>query len=1383
MKKILQLLVLFVLSQSWQPLFAQSGIYAWDAVNAGTYGSCGGGTYSDIRNNSPSYGYIDQLGQANPEIYYTFTLTNASAVTISTCGSPLGDTYLHLLDAYGNEIASNDDYGPSCSGYQASMQATLSAGTYYVAAEGYGGNTGNIATTITVADNGSSNTPPGAYFSNAIDAGTLSPGTPFSSTLSNSACYGNDFNHSSNQPSNDIFYKFTLGSSAIVSLSTCGSGLSDTFLHLLDASGNQITFNDDVGPLCTSAQASIQTTLSAGTYYVVTEGYGTNSGSITTTIGIVSSGNSNCAPLGTPSTDQNYVQTLTPRVPVSNAATLMSGSICDVNQTIQYFDGLGRPLQTVQVKGSPGFNDVIQPFIYDSFGREAQKYLPYTATGNSGSYRPGATAEQSGFYNTPPAGVKQNTTPFALTIFEPSPLNRPLVQGAPGFDWQPAQGHTVRTAYGSNDATGNYSVRQYSAALSGANDGRTLSSSQNYTAGQLYLTILKNENYNDATDGLEGQTHEYKDKEGHVVLKRTFNIKNGSLEMLSTYYVYDDLGNLSFVLPPKANPDNGLSSTADQGTLDDLCYQYRYDGRNRMVEKKLPGKGWEFMVYNTLDQVVMSQDANQRNKSPNEWTFNKYDAQGRVIITGIWKSPGTYASSNVTSPSRSDRNGIQNYLNQTGAVKWEVLDNTTKSGYNNRSDPDFNSPQIYLTINYYDDYSFLGNTNIVANPVTSIYQPPGQGQLNHPRGLPTGTRTAILGTDNLLLTVNYYNEKGQLVQTKSDNHLGGNDIVTNTYNDITGELLTSNRAHTGSGSNAVTIANRYTYDHMGRKLDTYQTMNSDAEVLLSRLEYNEVGQLKSKALGSGQQQMDYAYNERGWLTRINDPNSAASGNKLFALELRYNYPGAGAAAQWNGNISEQRYRGQESGDQTVKYAYDKVNRLTDGVSTSTLSETGIGYDAVGNIQALTRSGASPATLAYAYTGNQLRVVTNNGNPFRAYDYDPNGNATSDGKGHTITYNMLDLPQSITGLNLSYQYDAAGTKLSKVSNGVTTQYVRGIVYKNDGTIDFVQTEEGRAVRTGTNSYSYEYVLKDHLGNNRVAVQNGNHVGEDDYYPFGLNVHRKANDGNKYLYNGKEIQDELNGQYDYGARFYDPVIARWNVPDPLAEMSFELAGYNYCNNNPALLSDPLGLKADTGRTLKEVIVRSIQRAERTVKDYPLFPPFMGYSNRYIGQVFDHFKVRNDATNLGAVVNNAVISRKTTTFTGDLLEKLKKDPGMTEFKKHLMKALASNPKLKKIHFVEGVGFGGPSNGFVNFFKAGFQEVTWAIRNSIVVADATVKSDGTVVVNFSTTDTLDLTPEETRSFGYNALSTAFGLLFHSAAGGSMDMKTTASWTETIKP
>jgi len=140
----------------------------------------------------------------------------------------------------------------------------------------------------------------------------------------------------------------------------------------------------------------------------------------------------------------------------------------------------------------------------------------------------------------------------------------------------------------------------------------------------------------------------------------------------------------------------------------------------------------------------------------------------------------------------------------------------------------------------------------------------------------------------------------------------------------------------------------------------------------------------------------------------------------------------------------------------------------------------------------------------------------------------------------------------------------------------SDYISGIQYKTNSTvIDFIQTEEGRAINTGS-SWNYEYTLTDHLGNNRVTFDmlNGK-VGEDDYYPFGLNVHRQQNAGNLYLYNKKELQNEIT-EYDYGARFYDPVIARWTSIDPKAEVDRRWSPYKYGNDNPIRFVDPDGMK---------------------------------------------------------------------------------------------------------------------------------------------------------------------------------------------------------------
>ena len=68
-------------------------------------------------------------------------------------------------------------------------------------------------------------------------------------------------------------------------------------------------------------------------------------------------------------------------------------------------------------------------------------------------------------------------------------------------------------------------------------------------------------------------------------------------------------------------------------------------------------------------------------------------------------------------------------------------------------------------------------------------------------------------------------------------------------------------------------------------------------------------------------------------------------------------------------------------------------------------------------------------------------------------------------------------------------------------------------------------------------------------------------------------------NRYLYNGKELEDytlgtSYLGTLDYGARHYDPRIARWTVPDSMAEKYYGVNAYGYCKNAPNDYIDPNG-----------------------------------------------------------------------------------------------------------------------------------------------------------------------------------------------------------------
>jgi len=865
------------------------------------------------------------------------------------------------------------------------------------------------------------------------------------------------------------------------------------------------------------------------------------------------------------STGQNYISTKIFKAPGMDPTNLSGRTVCEINETVQYIDGLGRPVQSVTVQGSPSFADLVQPISYDAFGRVEKKYLPYAAAGSNGSYRSDALQPGVGqnlFYNADNSvpggaqmanGIVRIPSPFSQLVFEKIPISRVVEQGAPGDSWQPVAdsnaGHTVKTIYGTNTAN---DVKAWK--VNDTNDGAVATF---YDAGKLYKTVLQDENWS-STDGQVGTNEEFKDAEGRVVLKRSFN-KNAAevTEVLSTYYVYDDLGNLSYVLPPVVN-EGGVNINSFDETQEifiNQIYGYHYDGRKRLIDKKIPGKGWEYMVYNILDQVVLTQDAVQAAKSPKEWLFRKYDALGRVVMTGLYKD-------------NADRNTLQASLNSPGIPLWE---SRPGAGYSNVAFPTAGF-ELY-TVNYYDDYNF--DTGNFGGPTGSVYVVSGRI-----KGLQTGSRVKDLGTGAMLLTVNYYDVEGRMVQSRSENHLTGTDMVGNTYN-FAGELTNATRTHSASGV-ITAIANRYEYDHMGRKLATMQRINTQGEVALNKLDYNELGQLKQKNLHSTDgvsflQNTRFGYNERGWLKN--------STSDQFSIQLNYN-DALNVAPQYNGNISNQLWGAGSSLPNMYDYSYDKLNRLKKGSSVGISMSEELTYDLIGNISSLSRDGGPVNQYNYDNGSNRLSSV--NG-VTGVYVYDVNGNATTDGRNNTaISYNYLNLPVQINGSqNIGYTYNAIGEKLRKAGPGGTIDYVSGIQYKADRSIDFIRTDEGVARKIGAN-YSYEYNLTDHLGNVRVSFYKNPISGvmeilqRDDYYAFGLRKIGSPNSNvNKYLYNGKELQDEL-GQYDYGARLYDPVIGRWNVVDPMAEKGRRYSAYNYCFNNPIRFVDPDGMEGKSTHT---------------------------------------------------------------------------------------------------------------------------------------------------------------------------------------------------------
>ncbi|TDQ11578.1 RHS repeat domain-containing protein [Pedobacter metabolipauper] len=872
----------------------------------------------------------------------------------------------------------------------------------------------------------------------------------------------------------------------------------------------------------------------------------------------------------TPSQHKPYILSFVSRKAGVWGSSIPNPGVYDMNANIQYMDALGRIDQEIAIKGSASLTDVITPHVYSLSGREETTYLPYpeylgysSVVYAPGSYRGAADNSQEYTYSNPPSGMSSSYAfsyyPFARSRYENSPLNRERERAFDGASWQ-SGGQTIKIDDDIKNVTD--TVKSLKVSISPVTGVRSIVYGDNVWIGfGLLVKIVKDENWISEM-GLAGTSREYSNLYGQVLLKRMYYKDGTAIKAASTYYVYDDFGNLCYVMPPKFEPT--LSSVTNSTLLNELCFQYKYDSRQRVIEKKIPGKDWEYVIYNKLDQAVATQDANQR--ITNKWLCTKYDALGRVIITGIKTISKTRLEFQAEVNSQS--------------IEWENRDyNSTTIGYSSVTYP--STLDSYLSIDYYDDYNLPGGNpypDALSNGIS--------------KGLLTGSKVNVLGTTNMLWAVQYYDNEGRISKSYKQHYKGGlvntgnYDEVTNTY-DFTGSLLSSDRRHKVAATEALRILMEHEYNEKGQLTKTWETLNT-TKVLLSKLEYDQLGKMQWKKLHSTDggsstflSKTKYWFLDRGWLRSLESAS--------FTTELYYDHVG---------NISQNEYHSARANGK-FNYTYDNLNRLTNAnyfkfqnggaVDDSRLDET-ITYDKNGNIITLNRGGSGNGLMSYNYQNsslsNKLSTVTKNGSAFRTYTYDSNGNSLTNGVSKTIDYNILNLPSAVktsgTGAVIStYIYSAAGEKLRNTGSDGTRDYINGIVYRNN-ILDLIQTPEGKAIPNGS-SFQFIYDLKDHLGNTRVSIDKGPSndtarvVQADEYYAFGL--HAPAFDGannNKYLYNGKEKQIDLENQYDYGARFYDPVIGRWNVVDKLADNpnQFSKSPYAYTWNNPINLTDPDG-----------------------------------------------------------------------------------------------------------------------------------------------------------------------------------------------------------------
>ena len=883
---------------------------------------------------------------------------------------------------------------------------------------------------------------------------------------------------------------------------------------------------------------------------------------------------SNPATLSGQSAGENYI----------NHKQMLSSDGTRYVTTVNYFDGIGRMSQTSSNGLSPTGRYAASAVEYDSRGNAVREWLPAIV---------GATPKYVGVGDLSSKSSATYSDESAYTDKEYDALGRVVSVLAPGKDLH-AAGKKATFAYSCNQAG---EVRLYTAPCDGSN---LLGEEGFYKAGTLYKTTSTDE------DGRTVTT--FKDMNDRTVLERRGTDND-------TYFVYDIMGNLRFVLSPQYQQDPDLEG---------LCYEYRYDGKKRCIWKRLPGCEPVEMRYDSRDRMAFMQDGLLREKG--KWRFFLYDSQSRPCLQGLCLAPIT---DEAAIPSVSF---IPAFAGQCGTLY------STARGTIPLHDATLEK------VCYYDAYTFLnfqgphGKSPFVGYMRKSEAGNPAQAML---------TGTATFEADTLLTcSAIYYDSKCRPCDVRQV-FPDGDLLATLTEYSFTDKPLkvTNTLTHRGQAYPAV---QEYQYcQHTDRILSEQVTASGTTTVTTSN-QYDKLGRLSVLTHGDGISSQRLKYNVRGWLTQ--------SSGSDFSEWLSYTPAGRVKKQKWT--------NGPEGTVRSYSMTYDKLGRLTkalygeDGTANNAFTEQ-MTYNANGGVTKVLRYSRSEGITSGEYDTKETRRITLDGNQPSAtstsvqfnsspapgvsssvtkagmlnqpsalqqlslsvgkmksishtFKYNANGSLEQDdekGIAH-ISYHATGMPRKVQfsdGSSTEYVYDADGNHLStvhltavpgisvsrgqereltaaQVQESDTTHYIgpfelRGdrAVFRFDGGhiyIPFAQTYQPRF---------FYYHVKDHLGNVRVtkigAGEGGSVLQRMNYYPFGgmYEAEDVTNNAMPWKFGGKEL-DQMHGLdlYDFHARPYDARLGQFTMIDPCAEKYYYVSPYVYCLNNPIRYVDPDGKK---------------------------------------------------------------------------------------------------------------------------------------------------------------------------------------------------------------
>lgn len=881
--------------------------------------------------------------------------------------------------------------------------------------------------------------------------------------------------------------------------------------------------------------------------------------------------------IGAQDSGSNWIKT---RTAISETGTTITD--------ITYYNGLGLPSQTTNVRASVNGYNIVTPIVYDALLRsDATAYLPYEATYSDETELPNSTAisDQQTFYEERYGHDYQRS--FTEKVYEASPLGRVRKQALPGYmkDFEVLY---TEFDYRTNDTD---EVRWLAVGVDGE-----LVCEGCHDAGTLSCTVT--------TDPDGHVVQSFTDGLGRTLLSRTFDDD----EPIDTYSVYDDYGRLRWVVTPEGSYLLSDSQTfpVDDDFAEKYCYVYTYNDRGLMVEKRMPGREAEYMRYDEGDRLRVSQDGNLRAKK--QWISYSYDALGRVQEQSL-------AVEAELIPIRS----------QAGVSIGEPIKSV---------EPPYLGASAPLRKYVYDTYpSEVQAAGLDFQPIEGLTATDGESlRYDNATGSLTYEKLAVLANDTITgyhQRAYYYDYKGRLIQTVERDTEDGILCTSKRY-DFVGNLIAQRESYTRAGKTD-DIDRTFTYDDRGRLLSETTQVNGGERAIVG-YEYDELGRLAARRLGEGTSAIaeQSEYDIRSWLTK--------KSSELFDMSLGHSYTGNITFWQW-------QHKGDPAGDgpqNRYNFTYDGLARLTNtdqyvnGELNKQNVERFLTYDRNGNLLTLIRyaDGVQSSNRQYTYIGNRLdrmekdkviawdeieihpggpaivvpeKVTEDNGTAaldagisidtsavirpvdpgiilHSRYAHDRNGNLTYDMELETnFAYNSLNLLEKAMRndtIVAKYSYLADGTKLSAVNADDCGFAYRGsFTYRADAGGDRVFESTpfggGRIVATADKETVARYFLTDHLESVRVVATDQNNVLErNDYYPFGKRWDTASLpvSDNRDRFNGKEDQVFIGDDLaDYGARCYNKLNGRWLSQDPLADEYINHSQYCFCGNNPISMID--------------------------------------------------------------------------------------------------------------------------------------------------------------------------------------------------------------------